>query len=135
VLDERCGKVEIPQSNIKNALTSCGEALRYAGRDVIIEKSEDEEAAAGGDGQTDSVGDGTGGSYPRNREQAFKTLSELSEFFLRNEPHSPMSYALKQVVRWGHMSLPDLLEELIADDGARQNLFRLAGIKKPGQSE
>ncbi len=131
LLDERCGQQAPPQSNIKNALESCREALRYAGKQVLIEEPDEGDADASGEAQDDAGGLGASGSYPRNREQAFKTLSELSEFFLRNEPHSPISYALKQVVRWGHMSLPDLLEELIAEDGARENLFRLAGIRKP----
>ena len=132
LLDERCGQQAPPQSNIKNALESCREALRYAGKEVLFEEPDEDEADAGGIVEGDSGGpSGASTSYPRSREQAFKTLSELSEFFLRNEPHSPISYALKQVVRWGHMSLPDLLEELIAEEGARQNLFRLAGIKKP----
>jgi len=135
LLDERCGKQAPPQSNIKNALEACREALRYAGKEVLIEEPSEEEADASGEVQGDSGGLGAGGSYPRNREQAFKTLNELAEFFLRNEPHSPISYALKQVVRWGHMSLPDLLEELIAEEGARENLFRLAGIRKPQQPQ
>jgi type VI secretion system protein ImpA len=131
LLDERCGQQSPPQSNIKNTLASCHEALRYAGKNVIIEEPDEEQLDESGDAQADSGASAATASYPRSREQAFKTLSELSEFFLRNEPHSPISYALKQVVRWGHMSLPDLLEELIAEEGARQNLFRLAGIKKP----
>ncbi len=135
LLDARCGKSTPPQSNIRNVLESCQEALRYAGREVIIEELEEHEAEAGSNGEGNLGAQSPGGSYPRSREQAFKTLNELSEFFLRNEPHSPISYALKQVVRWGHMSLPDLLEELIAEEGARQNLFRMAGIKKSGGPE
>jgi len=71
------------------------------------------------------------GGYPRDREQAFKTLLQLADYFRRTEPHSPLSYTIEQAVRWGRMPLPDLLDEIIQEDGARQNLFRLAGIRKP----
>jgi type VI secretion system protein ImpA len=73
------------------------------------------------------------GGYPRDREQAFKTLLQLADFFRRNEPHSPLSYTIEQAVRWGRMPLPDLMDESIADENARQNVFRLAGIRKPDQ--
>ena len=62
------------------------------------------------------------------RQEAFETLSRVSEYFRRAEPHSPISYALEQVVRWGHMSLPELLSELVADRAAREEIFRRAGI-------
>ena len=133
MLDERCtAELAPPSSNIRNALASCLEALRYAGKDVLVSEPEEEDTEAGEGAQAAS---GAKGSYPGSREEAFRTLLQLADFFRRNEPHSPISYALEQVVRWGRMSLPDLLEELIAEDAARQNLFRLAGIKKSAESQ
>jgi hypothetical protein len=35
------------------------------------------------------------------------------------------------VVRWGKMSLPELLVELIPEDNPRSNLFKWVGIKPP----
>jgi type VI secretion system protein ImpA len=61
-------------------------------------------------------------------------LLQVAEYFRRNEPHTPVSYALEQVVRWGKMSLPDLLLELIPEDSPRSNLYRLVGIKPPEKS-
>ena len=34
-------------------------------------------------------------------------------------------------MRWGKMSLPELLRDLIADDGPREQLFRQVGIRPP----
>ena len=42
-----------------------------------------------------------------------------------------MPYALEQVVHWGKLSLPELLSELIADEGPRKNVFKQVGIKPP----
>ena len=69
------------------------------------------------------------------RDDAIRTLKQVADFFRRTEPHSPISYSLDQAVRWGRMSLPDLLGELIDDDTTRAGLFRLAGIPTPGQDE
>jgi type VI secretion system protein ImpA len=53
---------------------------------------------------------------------------KVAEFFRKTEPHSPVSYALDQVVRWGRMPLPELWTELIADD-ARKAVFKQIGIR------
>ena len=55
-------------------------------------------------------------------------LKAVADFFRRSEPHSPLPFALEQAVRWGQMPLPQLLRELIPDEGARHNLFKLTGI-------
>jgi type VI secretion system protein ImpA len=52
----------------------------------------------------------------------------VADFFKRTEPHSPISYALEQAVRWGRMPLPELLQELIPEDAVRGQLFKLVGI-------
>ena len=62
------------------------------------------------------------------REDAFRSLLQVADFFRRTEPHSPVSYALEQAVRWGRMPLPELLQELISDEAVRKDLFRRTGI-------
>ena len=64
----------------------------------------------------------------RTRQDAIIQLKTISDFFRKTEPHSPMSYAIDQVVRWSDLALPDLLAELIDDGSARQGYFRLVGI-------
>jgi type VI secretion system protein ImpA len=66
-----------------------------------------------------------------SREEAFRTLLAVAEFFRRHEPHSPISYTLEELVRRGRMSLPELLEELIPDENARRAYLQAAGIKPP----
>ncbi len=131
-LDERCGDAAPPSSNIRNALNECLEALKYVARDSLQPQAEEAaEARAGAGAQAPGTGGGVRrGQQPQSREEAFRTLLDLAEFFRRTEPHSPLSYALEQAVRWGRMPLPELLEELVSDDQTRQHLFRLAGIRK-----
>jgi type VI secretion system protein ImpA len=66
-----------------------------------------------------------------DRQSAFLQLSEIAAFFRRTEPHSPIAYALENVVRRGNMTLPELLQELIGDDAARQGFILNAGMQPP----
>ena len=51
----------------------------------------------------------------RTREDAFRALLQVADYFKRTEPHSPVAYSLEQAVRWGRMPLPELLTELIPE--------------------
>ncbi|MEY4588685.1 MAG: hypothetical protein RL497_761, partial [Pseudomonadota bacterium] len=67
-----------------------------------------------------------------NREQAFKQLTEIAEFFRKTEPHSPVSYMLEKAVRWGNMPLHELMQELINDETTRNRYSELTGVKGQG---
>ena len=122
--------VVFPTSAVREALDACRETAEKIARPIIGGGEEDvvllEEggeamasAGAGGEGTTGRVG---------TREEAFRTLLRVAEFFKRTEPHSPVAYALEQAVRWGKMPLPQLLGELIPEEAVRQQLFKLIGI-------
>jgi type VI secretion system protein ImpA len=66
-----------------------------------------------------------------DRQGAFRHLEELAAFFRRTEPHSPIAYAIENLVRRGRMTFPELIEELIVDDNARRTYFVNAGIQPP----
>ncbi|GAA6171776.1 type VI secretion system protein TssA [Colwellia sp. KU-HH00111] len=69
-----------------------------------------------------------------SRVQAIENLGSIAGFFRKTEPHSPMSYAIEQVIRWSELSLPELLQELIQDGEARNGFFKLSGIKTEEKS-
>lgn len=64
-----------------------------------------------------------------SRDIAFKQLLEIAQFFRKTEPHSPVSYALEKAVKWGNMSLEDLIVELIPDSSSRKHFSELTGVK------
>jgi type VI secretion system protein ImpA len=115
------------------------DAVRALARDKLAAAAA---AAEEGDGQARSEGggpaNGQGEPVPdrpagaiHSREEAFRTLLKVAEYFRRTEPHTPVSYALEQAVRWGRMSLPELLTELIPEDSSREFFFRQVGIRPP----
>src|SRR5690606_9308864 len=96
--------------------------------------SSDQQAAAGGLAAANVPAANSAGRV-QTREDAFRALLQVADFFRRTEPHSPVSYALEQAVRWGRMSLPELWRELIEDHSARSDLFRRTGIRESSEDE
>jgi len=118
MLDEYCGINDAPPvSNIVNILGDCAGAVNHIGKYKI--PSADTEAATADDSaeSTDAAGTQAPASQAsgpvRSREDAFKKLIDISEFFRKTEPHSPISYILERAVKWGDMPLDDLMKELI----------------------
>jgi type VI secretion system protein ImpA len=70
-----------------------------------------------------------------DRQTAFRQLEEIAAFFRHTEPHSPIAYAIDNIVRRGRMTLPELMRELISDDATRQSYFLNAGMRAPEETE
>ena len=66
-----------------------------------------------------------------NREQALRMLEHLAAWFRQAEPHSPISYSLQQLARYGRMPLPELLNHLIPDGQARNTFLNLSAMESP----
>jgi len=131
VLERKCGESQDgystapPSSQISGALRDCLDRVKSIARHRL---APDEET-----GDEPGALVEVGGGVPADRktmtrEDAFRLLLQVSEYFRKTEPHSPVSYSLEQAVRWGRMSLPDLLGELIKDETARDDIFRRVGI-------
>lgn len=133
VLEGTCGtdssghSLAPPSSNIRNALQACRDAIDFLAPTAGPVPG-GEAASAGRPAEASGGGVGKLGENVRNREDAFRALLQVAEFFKRSEPHSPVSYALEQAVRWGRMPLPDLLGELVQEQSMREQIFKLIGI-------
>ena len=141
VLDGHCGTDGPPASNIRELLTSIHDQVRYLARDKLA--LADGEAEPESDGAEMAAGDAAAApqsaSVPgqiNNREDAFKLLLKVADYFRRAEPHSVIPYTLQEIVRRGRLTLPDLITELIPDETAREGFLMRAGIDPArGQSE
>lgn len=126
LLVERCGLHDSPPtSNIVNILTDTLGAITHVARFKLPEPESD--AAGGTEGGTSAPGASAGGPI-NSRAEALKQLSHISQFFRRTEPHSPLSYIIEKAVRWGDMSLGELMQELIPDSGSRNTYSSLTGV-------
>jgi type VI secretion system ImpA family protein len=133
VLKDRCGAHAPPASNIRSALEACRDAVRHIGRAKLsvagteARAEEDGGAAVGSEDQPAAVA-----GAARSREDAFRTLLQVADYFRRGGPHSLVSYAPENAVRWGRMTLPELMAELLSADAPRQEYFKQVGIRAPG---
>lgn len=122
-----------PSSNIENALRSClAIAERNAADRAPAEGTGDETAA---DAPAERGASAASAEGAQSRDAALRTLESLAKFFEKSDPHSPLAPALRQIVRWARTPLPDLYAELIPNSDARNDLFKLIGIKPPEKQD
>lgn len=133
LLDEYCGIQDSPpSSNIINILEDCLGTIKHIGKNKIPAAEPAESSEQNTEGEAPMAASGTpahAAGPVKSRADAFKKLTEISEFFRKTEPHSPISYILERAVKWGDMSLNDLIKELIPDSSARDTYGSLTGIK------
>lgn len=56
-----------------------------------------------------------------DRDQAIKMLGKIADFFYKTERHSPISYRIRDTVRWCKMDFPELLQLLLDGDESSLN--------------
>jgi type VI secretion system protein ImpA len=72
------------------------------------------------------------GAIP-NRDYAFQQMRQIAEFFKRNEPHSPISFMIEKTIRWGYLSFPELIQELVkGNQDVLQRIGVLTGMNEDG---
>lgn len=133
MLDEHCGNMEAPPtSNIINALESTLGVVNHVAKHKLPDESSNEEEfnEDGSLVSAESSSDAISSNGPiKNRTDAFRRLKDISDYFRKAEPHSPISYALDKTVKWGDMSLSELMRELIPDSSSLDYYGSLTGIK------
>ncbi len=131
VLQEKGGPDAPHSSNIRQAMESCQQSLTYlvGPEEMPIEPEaevEDDEQVEDVTDQDSPMSEAPAQKIGpiKNRDEALRVLALVADFYRRSEPHSPMSYACDQLVRWGNMSLVELAAELIPDPNSR-NYFKM----------
>lgn len=134
-LDAKAGSAAPPTSAVRGLLEAVlAAALRFAGANAPGEGEAAEAASGGPAGEAAAAGGAPARGPARpgeiaSREDALKLLDEVARWFRRVEPHSPLSYTLEEAVRRGRMTLPELLQETLQDDTARQAFLTALGIR------
>jgi len=140
-LDERAGPAAPPSSAIRNTLQTILETVRGFSKDLVNRaRPAATETATGASSETPngSGGNGQGSGNVmgpiRSREDAFRLLLEVADYFSKYEPHSPISTSLQEIVRRGRLPFSELLAELLPDTTAWRSALTSAGIKPPNAS-
>ncbi|MGH9448080.1 MAG: ImpA family type VI secretion system protein, partial [Terriglobia bacterium] len=67
----------------------------------------------------------------RSRDEAFQMLREAADCLQTVEPHSPVSYLVRRAISWGSMTLEELLPELVRNEDALTDTFKMLQIQNP----
>jgi type VI secretion system ImpA family protein len=103
------------------------------GTEAGAEGAADEDAAAAEEGK--AAGGGGGQRGLRSRADAYRMLQEAADYLMRTEPHSPTPYLVRRAVAWGHMSLGELLAEIVQTPSDLKAIYQLLAIRKDADSE
>lgn len=132
-LDERAGSEAPPTSQVRGALEDVLARIRHIAPEKLPQEAAEESLEAETEASAEDAAAQQAAPTPvgeiQTRDQALKQLVKIAEFFKRTEPHSPLAYMLERGARWGHLSLPQLLSELIPDSGARDTFNALTGVQ------
>ncbi len=64
----------------------------------------------------------------QTRQDALRRLTDVAEYFRKNEPHSPISYLIQRAVKWGNMPLESWLQDVIKDEAIIFQLRQTLGF-------
>jgi type VI secretion system protein ImpA len=94
---------------------------------MLSDPEEGEEGAVGGSGE--SGGGGGGDGNMASREDAFRSLLRIADYFDKREPQSLVGQSIREVVRRGRLPVLALMEELLPDGELRSSFLMRSGIK------
>jgi type VI secretion system protein ImpA len=145
VLRDKCGAdgdgmpLAPPASNVRRAMSDVLETVRELGADKLAAPAPDVSAGSGEAAGAAAGGMSTGAAATNgawNRDEALRRIEEIARIFRHHEPQSLVPHALDQAVKWGRMSLKELLENFVPEQSAR-NKFEWIGIggSEEGSSE
>jgi type VI secretion system protein ImpA len=115
-------------TKVKERLDDMKRCLMHTGKE-FLEPSEGQ-AAEGATAGAAAIAGGVS-----DREQAFRELSRIADFFARTEPLSLLAEQIRQVVHRGRLSPDQYYSELIDNQETLRQFFRLVGIKKSAEGE
>lgn len=128
-LDEAAGADAPPTSRVGELLDQIAAiARRYAPADMDEPVSAAEPVRAGIEPFTSTAAPPVARAA-QTREDMLRQLGEIAAFFRRTEPQSPIALTLEEAVRRARLSWPDLLAEILPDEGTRQAMLIALGIR------
>ena len=132
LLVRQCGSHDAPPTSkvtgiLEDTLGAINHIAKYK---FPVAASNEDEIDAIGAGEISGTASSTAilSGPIKSREDAFRQLNSISNFFRQTEPHSPISYVIDKAVKWGDMSLSELMNELIPDNSSRETYGSLTGV-------
>jgi type VI secretion system protein ImpA len=142
-LRNRCGPAAPPSSNINNLLQEVIRTCRFIFKDKLIVAQEpitEVLSTQGGDSEFVKAMMGLPAVNATNsregaisdREDALRRLADIADYFRRQEPHTPLGPSIERIVKWGRMTVAELMLELLPDQQAKGFYSQLTGVMLDG---
>ncbi|RDU95851.1 type VI secretion system protein TssA [Trinickia dinghuensis] len=64
-----------------------------------------------------------------DRAHAYRLLEDIARYLAEQEPHSPTPYLLARAVSWGRMPLPDLMRDIVSQEGDLGRYMTMLGVE------
>ena len=134
VNEEKFDRNQVPSINdlrkVLSDVASVVEKVLAEKRELEPDEVEPEETAAGADGEEGAVkkGPAVGTGAIQSRQDALKRLSDIAEYFRKNEPNSPVSSLIQRAVKWGNMPFEALIQDMVKDDGVVSQVRQTLGF-------
>ncbi|WP_116135481.1 type VI secretion system protein TssA [Trinickia diaoshuihuensis] len=64
-----------------------------------------------------------------DRAHAYRLLEDIARYLAEHEPHSPTPYLLARAVSWGHMPLPELMRDIVSQEGDLGRYMAMLGVE------
>ncbi|MGI9282641.1 MAG: type VI secretion system protein TssA [Endozoicomonas sp.] len=150
-LSELCGYDAPPSSQITSLLDEVLRTVRFLCQEILARaqaQAESQQTVESSESETDSgvsVEQVSGhsvtvqhsfvaGGEITNREQALDQLKKISDYFRLYEPQSPLPDGIDRLVRWGRMTVAELMMELMPEENSRGLFSQLTGVAMDGTS-
>jgi type VI secretion system protein ImpA len=137
LLADKCGNHTPPQAKIVQALENFSDHIRFITKNtafaqpviaIAVDKAETQTAEDIEAVNVVTTSATNIGSLV-NRDDALQQIGQLAHFFRQTQPQSPLPYLLERAQQLGRLSFPELLRELVSDDGARSAAYKLMGVE------
>ncbi|QJE01574.1 type VI secretion system protein TssA [Massilia forsythiae] len=129
--DDRLGMEAPNMSRLRDTLRAMERVLQQMAPAAGGDTMEQQDETAAPDAQPGSVAAAAPAPVKagwRNRDEAYAALEAIADYLNRIEPHSPTPYLLRRAVNWGRMPLPELMAEIIREEGDLNRLGHLLGL-------
>ena len=120
---------------VRERLEDIQRCLQHTGKDVIASLMAPADAGGAGGAATGATRGPAPAGQLTDREQAFRELSKIADFFARTEPLSLLAEQIKLIVHRGRLSPEKYYKDLIDSEESRRQFFRLVGIKPSDNEE
>ena len=125
-LQARCGRdapsLSTLRDTVAQVLALTGTMLE--GREQVLPHAVEVE----GNGEPHAMAgeNGAGDAWAiRTRAEAYQRLAEAADFLARIEPHSPVPPLIRRAIKWGSLTLEELLPELVTDARQLEEINRM----------